>query len=263
MRTARWALIAGILGLGGSLALAQTQALPDTGQEFGSGVNLDVWGFVDFLPTTSDTTYSIGAGPPAGDTRWTTSFGALTAGANRLPNGAYIEGFDVYYYDVSPANNFFFNFCRRIRDTGTGEDPSTTCIATFQSSGTPGNAYELVTIGIEADRTIRYRANWDGDGLIETADYYFSISTGGSDGDVRFASVRARWRRQVSPPPQSATFADVPTNHPFFAFVEALYRSGITAGCGGGNFCPDDPISRGQMAVFLAAALGLHWPSGL
>jgi hypothetical protein len=25
--------------------------------------------------------------------------------------------------------------------------------------------------------------------------------------------------------------------------------------------CPDDPVRRGQMAVFIAAALGLHWPA--
>jgi hypothetical protein len=52
----------------------------------------------------------------------------------------------------------------------------------------------------------------------------------------------------------------VPTNHPFFQFVEALAASGITAGCGNGNFCPDAPLTRGQMAVFLSKALGLHWP---
>ncbi len=46
---------------------------------------------------------------------------------------------------------------------------------------------------------------------------------------------------------------------PFFQFIEALAESGITAGCGNGNFCPDAALTRGQMAVFLAKALGLHW----
>jgi hypothetical protein len=73
--------------------------------------------------------------------------------------------------------------------------------------------------------------------------------------------VGVRYKLQVSPAPASATFGDVPTDHPFFRFVEALAASGITAGCGGGNFCPNDPITRGQMAVFLAAALGLHFPN--
>jgi hypothetical protein len=37
-------------------------------------------------------------------------------------------------------------------------------------------------------------------------------------------------------------------------------KSGTTAGCGGGDFCPDAPITRGQMVAFLAKALGLQWP---
>ena len=74
-------------------------------------------------------------------------------------------------------------------------------------------------------------------------------------------NITIRYRLQVSPAPGVATFNDVPTGHPFFQFVEALAASGITAGCGGGNFCPDQPLTRGQMAVFLAKALGLHFPN--
>jgi len=63
----------------------------------------------------------------------------------------------------------------------------------------------------------------------------------------------------VSPAPATATFNDVPTNHPFFQFIEALYASGITGGCQAAPplYCPDNPVTRGQMAVFLAKALGL------
>ena len=77
--------------------------------------------------------------------------------------------------------------------------------------------------------------------------------------DVALGGVRITWHRQVSPPPATATFPDVPTNHPFFQYVEALNAAGITAGYGNGNFGVNDPITRGQMAVFLAKALGLHW----
>jgi hypothetical protein len=77
--------------------------------------------------------------------------------------------------------------------------------------------------------------------------------------DVALGGVRITWHRQVSPAPAVATFPDVPTSHPFFQYVEALYAAGITAGYGNGNFGVNDPITRGQMAVFLAKALGLHW----
>jgi hypothetical protein len=57
-----------------------------------------------------------------------------------------------------------------------------------------------------------------------------------------------------------ATFHDVPAADPFYRVIEALAASGITSGCGGGNFCPNDFVTRAQVAKFLANALGLHSP---
>ena len=94
----------------------------------------------------------------------------------------------------------------------------------------------------------------------ENNDYEVYALNSTPNGETRIASVRVYYHLQVSPAPAQATFGDVPTNHPFFQYVEALAASGITAGCGNGNFCPDAPLTRGQMAVFLSKALGLHWP---
>lgn len=77
--------------------------------------------------------------------------------------------------------------------------------------------------------------------------------------DAALGAVRIQWRRQVSPAPDTPTFGDVPASDGAFAFIEALVASGVTAGCGGGNYCPDSPITRRQMAVFLSKALGMHW----
>ncbi len=77
---------------------------------------------------------------------------------------------------------------------------------------------------------------------------------------VAAGGARITWHRQISPPPVTASFSDVPTGHIFFQYIEALNASGITGGCGNGKYCPDNPLTRGQMAVFLAKALGLHWP---
>jgi hypothetical protein len=74
-------------------------------------------------------------------------------------------------------------------------------------------------------------------------------------------SFQIHYMLQVSPAPLTATFGDVATDHPFFQYIEALAASGITGGCGGGNYCPDQALTRGQMAVFLAKALGLHFPN--
>jgi S-layer homology domain len=49
-------------------------------------------------------------------------------------------------------------------------------------------------------------------------------------------------------------FADVQPSDFGFKFIQAMYELGITAGCGGGNFCPNDPVTRDAMAVFIIAA---------
>ena len=75
-----------------------------------------------------------------------------------------------------------------------------------------------------------------------------------------FGWVEIWWKRSISPAPFTATFTDVPPVDPGFQYIEALVASGITGGCGGGMYCPDNPVTRRQMAIFLAKALGLHWP---
>ena len=50
-----------------------------------------------------------------------------------------------------------------------------------------------------------------------------------------------------------ATFADVPVTYWAWSFVEQLYAAGVTGGCGTSPliYCPDSPVTREQMAVFL------------
>ncbi|MBK9604042.1 MAG: S-layer homology domain-containing protein [Anaerolineales bacterium] len=58
--------------------------------------------------------------------------------------------------------------------------------------------------------------------------------------------------------PDYPTFADVPMNHWAWAYVESIYAAGITAGCGTNPliYCPDEPITRAQMAIFILR--GVH-----
>ncbi len=88
----------------------------------------------------------------------------------------------------------------------------------------------------------------------------YVLQRGAFDGSVSFRGAEVWFRRTVSPGPATATFADVPTSSPYFKYVEALFASGLIAGCGGGNYCPTNPVTRGQLAVFLAGALGMHFP---
>jgi len=60
-----------------------------------------------------------------------------------------------------------------------------------------------------------------------------------------------------TPPAAVGLFNDVPASNGFAKWIEELAHRGITAGCGGGNYCPNLSITRGQMAVFLTATFGL------
>jgi hypothetical protein len=64
----------------------------------------------------------------------------------------------------------------------------------------------------------------------------------------------------LTPPPcnsGSVLFADVAGINPFCPWVEELARRGVVSGCGGGNYCPLDPVTREQMGVFLTVTFGL------
>lgn len=54
----------------------------------------------------------------------------------------------------------------------------------------------------------------------------------------------------------SHQFGDVPTSSPFHGNIASLVETGITAGCGNGNYCPKSAVTREQMAAFLTRGLG-------
>jgi hypothetical protein len=173
------------------------------------------------------------------------STGCSFLGAAHLPNGAAITSIELEGCDGSATTELQYVLLRAPSPTqplqllsiltGTGE------------AETPGCAlFSSLTIPHTVDNN--------------TNAYAVLVGVPG-DPDVSVSAVRIRYNLQVSPAPGTATFNDVPTDHPQFQFVEALVASGITAGCGGGNYCPDANLTRGQMAVFLAKALGLHFPN--
>ena len=63
-------------------------------------------------------------------------------------------------------------------------------------------------------------------------------------------------------PPQPAGFADVDPSSAHAANIEALYAQQITTGCTQDPlaYCPSNPVTRAQMATFLARALNLEAP---
>jgi hypothetical protein len=74
--------------------------------------------------------------------------------------------------------------------------------------------------------------------------------------------LKAEHGAGYSPPPCEGLFPDVPCPGPFTDWIEQLVVEGISEGCGGGDYCPGEPVNRGQMAAFLVRtfALGLYGP---
>jgi hypothetical protein len=181
---------------------------------------------------------SCGAVGPGGFCGW-------TAGVH-LPTGAQIRGVEISACDGDPIAEVRFNLLRAPKVPG-----GTSFVVPFTGTGGPATpSCSTFTYTLPAPVTV------DNDAF-----GYFLVFNSTPGTNVSWNQYRVRYRLQVSPAPATATFGDVPVGSPLHRFVEALAASGITGGCGGGNYCPNSPLTRGQMAVFLATALGLHFPN--
>jgi hypothetical protein len=173
------------------------------------------------------------------------STGSLALGADvQLPAGAVITEVTIHYHDSHTTSNPTFGLFR-VSPTGITSDLfNTTPPESFSGGDT------TTTIVLAMPETVNNQTN----------NYIFLVDLNRiGDQYEGFFRAAIKYRRQVSPAPAVATFQDVPPSHPFFQFIQALVASGITVGCGGGNYCVNAAITRGEMAVFLSKALGLHF----
>jgi hypothetical protein len=73
--------------------------------------------------------------------------------------------------------------------------------------------------------------------------------------------VRSVWGSTPYTPPANQIFSDVPPGSFGYAEIQELSALGITNGCAVGMFCPNENITREQMAVFIISArLGAGLP---
>lgn len=89
---------------------------------------------------------------------------------------------------------------------------------------------------------------------------YFSRFTGWSGTGISCpgtgtCTVTVTAARTVTATFEKATFTDVPFTHPRWAYIEALYDAGLTAGCQAAGqplaFCPEATMIRVESAVFM------------
>ncbi len=216
--------------------------------EYGTGSQIiQKVSITEFRPINS--TYSLSVFTGSGISFYQNTTGSADWWAQvQLPTGVVVDSVELDACDNIATGNLLFG------------------LATATAGGTSsGNVTPIGNTGLAATPGCGFTSVTPGSTLVidnQTTNYWLWLAfSADHTSNLRAAGIRVYYHLQVSPGPGVATFGDVPTNHPFFKFVEALYASGITAGCGGGNYCPDTPVTRGQMAVFLSAALGLHWPN--
>jgi uncharacterized repeat protein (TIGR01451 family) len=70
--------------------------------------------------------------------------------------------------------------------------------------------------------------------------------------------LRANHASEFHPPAATGTlFTDVPLGTYLGDWIEELSREGISSGCGGGKYCPEGLVTRGEMAVLLSRTFSL------
>ena len=180
-----------------------------------------------------------------------TTFSDMWA-AVTLPSGSHVQYLDLYYEDNDATQDVWATL---VAYTGSGfisGAPGFTSIATATSSGMPGYGYAVAATDFTIQNNVAFDSN--------SAQYAVLVVFGSTAGTVKFKGVDLWWNRQISPAPASPTFGDVAPGDFGYQQIEALAASGITGGCGGGNYCPNGTLTRAQMAIFLSKALGLYWP---
>ena len=211
---------------------------------------------IEFFPT--DSTYTYSTAFDGG--RYTNNCGGdCMYGAVHLPSGAKVVYLELDYYDADPGNwasvslqtcDFLGANCSAHPAAGAGPMD---CISTgFICSGmTFAGGANFQSADLTPD-----------DVTVDNLQGSMRLIVGTGGVDSRVIGVIVGYVLQVSAPPGAPSFNDVPMSHPFFQFIEALKASGITGGCQASPplYCPDSPLTRGQMAVFLAKGLGLQWP---
>jgi hypothetical protein len=215
-----------------------------------SEVSFSRLGATELAPDGSSTTYTSTWFPPGVTNyqRWVMGGYPHLIGYGHVPGGSLLVQTDENFCETNtsgPYGTISFYFCDAL-----GNCPSS-----------PFFSWDMGTFGAGCQSVGTFYGS--GAATVNNADglILVDVAFAHTDGSESIGSIGFGYKLQVSPAPGSPTFGDVPLSDPAFQYIEALVASGITAGCGGGNYCPDAPLTRRQMAVFIAKALGLDWPN--
>jgi len=195
----------------------------------------------------------------------------VTSDANLVPD----DGDTSLFADVHPSN-LFFDFIQTVGRDGitSGCGNGNYCpevgvtraqMAVFLLKSKYGSAYAppaaTGTVFSDVSRNA-FAAAW----IEELASEGITAGCGGGKycpdmivtrAQMAVFLLRAEHGADYVPPPPTGVFTDLALDDPFTPWIEELAAEGVTAGCGGGKYCPNDPNLRDQMAVFLVRTFAL------
>jgi hypothetical protein len=178
-----------------------------------------------------------------------------------LPIGAEIITVMWQVYDGTATGYWPWLNVVRYQAAREGTTPDLEIIQSLSTGSAEAPGYVLLQDMTPFPVTVRAYEDIDGSGGSDFVTYALTAeSSGASTSVLRLFGATIVWTRVISPAPGSASFPDVGTGFWAFREIEALADSGITTGFPDGTFRPLEPVTRAQMATFLARALGLHFP---
>jgi len=202
-----------------------------------------------------------------------------TPGAVQTTNAgnydAFVARVDNEPFSDVPPSNAFFNFINVMYETGiTGGCATNPLQYCPNSTTTRGEMAVFIITAMFGSNSFSYTttpyftdvpaSNIFFKFIQKMKDLNITSGCGGTDfcpddpvtrGEMAVFIIVARYGTIPFTYPSTPYFADVPSSSSFFPFVQKMAQLGITAGCAPGMYCPNDSLTRGQMAVFIVTGL--------
>lgn len=243
----------------GQLAVTGPQSVALSSQSFGSGLGARAFVVV--------------SGPSHGTLNVPTGTPFTASSVTYTPTGGYDgqDSFTYYAYDAAsayPTNRATLTATATLNVATPNQAPSLAAVANQFSVVGADVALQLNGTDADTGDTLTYSATGlppglalnPSTGLISgrpTSLINAAVNATVTDG-AAVDSVTFAWTVTAAP-----VFGDVQTDHRFAEAIAWMAAQGISRGCeDGSKFCPDDPVSRGQVASFLARAFKLTAGAG-
>jgi hypothetical protein len=184
------------------------------------------------------------------------------------------------FQDVPPgywAEDAIYKIYNAGITTGCSQNPLKYCpenpvirtqMAVFLERAIHGSSYTPpAATGIFSDVPVSY---WAADWIEQF--YHDGITGGCNTNPLRYCPennvtraqmaiflLRSKHGSSYTPPAATGIFSDVPVTYWAASWIEQLYHEGITTGCSTGplKYCPENSVTRAQMAVFIMRTFGL------